>query len=235
MEPGLEKIALLAVTKLGGALCLAGVNNQREWVRPVRLDPGDWPLFDKNDITDKNGKTVAALNNVIALNLLRPVPAPGEPHVEDWEYDRTLKPMLVKTLNDRERLGLLRSLIEKDPDGVIEKKTRSLCLVEPEALIHADFSSVRRAKYKPELAFRLGGKELCFPVTDIHWRALGRTLAEKRAQGILREKELQSALGYKKIFLTLGLTRRYYGKYYPMVIGVHPFPFFPAAIDYQNL
>jgi len=232
MDLDFKEFAVLAVTKLGEELCVAGVVKNKRWIRPTSFDPGGWRQFRKCDVFDKNKNPVIALSNVVILKVLAFIPDSDAPHIEDWEYDPKIKPVLVKTLDDQGRLKLFKSVCEHSLDPLLEAQERSLCLIEPASIISADFSNRSlTGKYQPILGFEFQGKAHFFKVTDIHWRAIGRNFPGQCLDG----KSLRQALKFEKIFLSIGLSRKYQGQYWPMVIGVHLIPQFPVSVDYQNL
>ena len=231
-----KKIAILAVTKLGSELCVVGVDSDGNWVRPTTLSSGGWRQFYKVDIYDKNNRPIVALSNVVAIRLIRHISQIDTPHIEDWEYDRSCKPVFIKTLNDSQRLRLFQKISEQTLAPLIKHQQRSLCLIEPSLIISADFANISvKGNYQPILKFTFKGKPYKCKVTDIYWRALGRHLVAEGHSPVLKGKELQSILRYSRFLLTIGLTRLYKDEYWPMIIGVHPVPQFPVKIDYENI
>lgn len=229
-----RNITILAVTKLGDEICVAGIDEDNHWIRPT-CDIEDFRQFNKADIYDKNNKPVVALSNQVAIWLRRAIPQTGAPHIEDWEYDMGIKPILIRTLNDSQRLALFQKIAEQSLDPVIIQNVKSLCLIEPTEIVLADFANISaKGKYQPKLKFTFCKEEFNYKVTDIYWRALGRLLATKHKL-VLDGKELRDTLKYSRIFLTVGLTRMFEEKYWPMVVGIHTVPYFPVQIDYNNL
>lgn len=232
----IKEITILAVTKLGDELCVAGVDEDGNWVRPTCLSSGGWRQFYKVDIYDKNNKPVVSLSNIVAIHLIRPISQIGTPHIEDWEYGRRSMPVLIKSLNDSERLQLFQKISQQTLDSLIKKHERSLCLIEPSSIISANFANISyTGKYQPILDFKFKSETHQYKVTDIYWRSLGRYLSNKGHKRILDGKKLQDILQYSRLFLTIGLTRLYKDEYWPMVVGVHPVPNFHIKIDYENI
>jgi len=228
-------ITILAVSRLGNELCVAGVDESGNWIRPTSLSEG-WGQFYKVDIYNKNNSPVIALSNVVTIRLIHQIPQIGTPHIEDWEYERSCKPVLVGKLNDSQRLHLFQKISEQSLDSLIESHERSLCLIEPSSIISANFANISyKGKYQPILNFTFQSKQYSYKVTDIYWRALGRDLLAKGHSSVLKGKELQSILQYSKSFLTIGLGRKFKEKYWPFIVGVHTVPQFPVKIDYKNI
>ena len=231
-----KQITILAVTKLGNELCVAGVDEYRNWIRPTCLSSGGWRQFYTVDIYDKNDKPVIALSNVVTIRLIRPIPQIGTPHIEDWEYDRNSKPILTEAINNSKRLQLFQKISEQTLEPLIKNYKKSLCLIEPSSIVSANFANISyTGKYQPILDFTFKSGHYSYKITDIYWRAFGRYLSTKYHKQIWDGKELQDILQCSRLFLTMGLTRLYRDKYWPMIVGVHTVPCFPIEIDYENI
>jgi hypothetical protein len=64
-------------------------------------------------------------------------------------------------------------------------------------------------------------------VTDLKWRALGRAwLGEGGGRLELRGRDLCERLRADMLYLTLGLSRAWRGRCWPLVVGVHAVPDF---------
>jgi hypothetical protein len=62
-------------------------------------------------------------------------------------------------------------------------------------------------------------------VTDLKWRALGRAwLGEGGGHLEFSDRELCEQLSTDTLYLTLGLSRSWKGKCWPLVVGVHSVP-----------
>lgn len=231
-----KRITILAVTKLGNELCVAGVDSDGNWIRPTSLSRGGWRQFYKVDIYGKNNNAIIALSNVVIIRLIRPIPEIDTPHIEDWEYDRSYKPVFIENLNDSQRLHLFQKISEQTLAPLIENHEKSLCLIEPSSIVSANFANISyKGKYQPILNFTFRGEQYNYKVTDIYWRELGRNLLAKGHNLVVKGKELQNILKYSKFFLTIGLGRKFKEKYWPFIVGVHTVPQFPVKIDYENI
>jgi hypothetical protein len=94
-------------------------------------------------------------------------------------------------------------------------------------------------KYEARMGFELGS---CAPatdsstaawrtdargvaVTDLKWRALGRKwLADCGGTLDLEPDQLREQLAADDLYLTIGLSRAWKGKCWPLVVGVHAVP-----------
>ena len=73
-------------------------------------------------------------------------------------------------------------------------------------------------------------------VTDLKWRALGRTwLPEEGGCMEFEDADLKARLGAEEVFLVAGLTRSYQGGFWLIVVGIHTIPDYEAAVDYDMM
>ena len=240
-----QEVLILAMTYMRSGICTAGFTSEPDpvsrlrWVRPIK----EHSSLTLNDLTDAAGRVVRC-SDVVELELQKPRPEP--PHTEDvladWIYHR---PRLLRRLEGEHRARFLAAHLDRSPADVIVHQTRSLCLIRPEE-VWAIFSlDPQSDKYEARLGFRLPGAEdervnspHGIPVTDIQWRALGRTWlnpGEKSAELALDHRQLLDRLQAKDIYLALGLSRGYQGEHWLLVIGVHVVPDYEITIDYDHL
>jgi hypothetical protein len=237
-----EEMLVMAMTRMRSGVCTAGLLRQRHersglrWVRPVK-ERGSLLL---GDVTTAEGQ-VLSCGDVVRLNLLRPCPDP--PHCEDWITDWVYQlPQIVGHLDDERWSRSLRLACDRAPEEVLGQQVRSLCLVRPEA-VWAIFSGETPGRYEARLGFRLAGAShpaastpQGIPVSDIKWRALGRDwLAGRPATLRLSGEEIRERLNVEDIYLAVGLTRRFEGRIWALVIGVHTVPDYAMAINYDHL
>jgi hypothetical protein len=73
-------------------------------------------------------------------------------------------------------------------------------------------------------------------VTDLKWRALGRSwLGHEGGHLALNQEALYERLDAEALYLAVGLSRNWKGEYWPLVIGVHIVPDYAVKIDRQCL
>lgn len=238
-----EEVLVLAMTRMRSGICTAGFTTQPDavtglrWVRPVKEH--DTLLL--GDMTDETGRVVQC-SDVVALNLKKPRSEP--PHTEDWLTDFVYqRPRLLRRLHGEPRARFLASRLDRAPQDVLVYQTRSLCLIRPDEMQARFAMDPYSGKYETRLSFRLGSlrhergsSPRGVPVTDMKWRALGRTwLAESSGELAFDRSELADRLQATAMYLALGLSRGYQGRYWLMVIGVHVVPDYEVVIDYNNL
>jgi len=232
-----REVLILAMSRMRSGICAAGMTTERDtvtslrWVRPVR----EFDTLLPGDLSDPNGHLFQC-SDVIELNLVSPRPDP--PHVEDWVTDFIrCRPRLARRLGSERRADFFARHLDRAPEDVLTHQTRSLCLVKPE-YVSASFSlDAYSGKYEARMGFALPHDmaRTSVSVTDLKWRALGRTWLRNGGQLTLEHSALVERLGADTLYLALGLSRNYQGQYWPLVVGVHVVPDYDAAIDLNRL
>ncbi len=238
-----NEVLILAMTYMRSGICTAGLLQQPDevthlrWVRPVK----EHDTLRLADMTDAGGRVVQT-GDVVELDLQKP--RPQAPHTEDWIADFIYhRPRWLRRLEGDHRARFLAGHLDRAPQEVIVHQTRSLCLVKP-AEVWARFSrDPQSGEFEARLGFRLPGvgherasSSHGIPVTDLKWRALGRTwLSQAPGELVFTGPELAGRLQATDIYLALGLSRDYQNKHWLLVIGVHVVPDYEAVIDYRNL
>jgi hypothetical protein len=232
-----QEVLILAMTRMLSGICTAGVTQEPDpvsglrWVRPVR----EFGTLLPGDMTDANGRLVQCCD-VVELDLLAPRPDP--PHVEDWLADFVHhRPRLLRRLEGEKRVRFFANYCDGAPQDIIVHHTRSLCIVRPDQ-VSARFSlDPYSGKYTAHVGFSLTGtagrvrttRQHDAPVTDLKWLALGRAwLARDGTPVSLDHGALLRRLGADAIYLALGLSRSWQGKYWLLAVGVHTVP------DYES-
>ena len=239
-----QEVLILAMTKMLSGICAAGFTREPDpvtglhWVRPVR----EFDVLLPGDMADAGGRLVQC-SDVVELELIAPRPDP--PHVEDWLVDFVhCRPRVLRRLEGERRAHFFPRYLDRAPQDVLIHHTRSLCLVQPEQAWARFSLDVYSGKYEARMSFVLAGdanhprttSRRGISVTDLKWRALGRTwLGERGGYLSLEQDELAERLGADALYLALGLSRNWQGEYWPLVVGVHVVPDYEAAIDLDHL
>lgn len=236
-----QEVLVLAMTKMRSGICTAGFSRERDpvtglsWVRPVR----EFDTVQPGDMADADGRPVQCCD-VVELNLIEPRPDP--PHVEDWLTDFVYhRPLLRRRLEGDKRASFFPEYLDRAPEEVLVDQTRSLCLVQPEQ-VWAHFSlDTYSGKYQARMRFVLAGdtnhpqatSRRGVSVTDLKWRALGRTWLGERSYLALDHDALFERLNADALYLAVGLSRTYQDEYWPLVVGVHAVPDYtvPSALQ----
>lgn len=213
--------------------CIAGIpEGSSRWVRPVKRSG----QIEGRDLADSSGRIIHPLD-LVEFELLRA--RPERPHVEDWLANFLRRPVVQHRPSEQEREVLLGRLVETSLDAVLKAKSRSLVLVEPDSITAAWFlPGTPDRSYQVRLSLSAAGVHYegesarpGYPCTDLRLRNWGRRFASTR---VLNDRQLREALEVRRIFLVIGLSRRFNNNYWPMVVGFHACPDFSAQIDLSN-
>ncbi|HHX23022.1 MAG TPA: hypothetical protein GX723_03270 [Thermoanaerobacterales bacterium] len=218
---GKTQFTLLAISKLYNTrINLVGVNENRQWIRPMPVYQSD--LFSQ-------GKKVFEVFSVTEMVLNDWWGA--APRAEDRFFVRNpqISPQKIKTLNDDEKAKLLRSIVDKSVDSIFSRG-RTL------GIIKASIKDVnfRRNLYNPtEYEARLvfedptGAMTYNWMVTDLMWHNKFENFIRENP-GLLSSKlkETREKLNERESFFVIGLTRVFleypgpYGGCWPQVLGI---------------
>lgn len=229
--PNIVRITILAATRMYNGICVAGVDQSRDWTRPVRLPEFN---FDRESLSERDEVVVEPYNE-IEFRITRMLD--DSPQSEDCQIDRTRAPHLVRTISDPELTALMKSLDEydtierqKDKEGVSKWLTnlnRSLALTRVDKVLKAYRGSSDYDRRPRRLIFRVGNATFDMPCTDLRWRYMTRGDRDDECT-----RSLNSA---HALYFALGLTRLFQGRYWPMVVGIHPIPRLSGEVDYDRL
>jgi len=236
-------ITTLAITKMHGGVCTAGIDSTGCWVRPVRAlsqqsssttGASDYSLL---PIDFFHGGT-SHLVNLAVTRVYLTGQAPDPPHVEDWIIDSRKKPELLRKLAPSEQRDFLASHVEPGISRLLPTPAASLCLVRPKRFSFLFRVAPSGSDVSVRSSFTAGADRLGdIACTDLRMRVLGRSmLAGKPHEAELRLSEEDFGRRAKsEVYLALGLSRLYQGKHWPLVVGVHSIPELDVEIDYARL
>jgi hypothetical protein len=231
-------ILILAVTRMRGGVCVAGMTAERDpvsglrWVRPVKLH-GALLLGDirYGRSIERSDGALMRLGDVVAWRLGAPRPDP--PHIEDVLVDPVRdRAQILRRLDSARRAQFCADHLDRAPDDVLFHETRSLCLVRPDVVGAWWSYDSYSGYYEARMTFRLGGfatGERGVAVTDLAWRALGRAWLRGAPRLELDNAALRERIG--AIYLTVGRGRTFEGRHWPLVVGVHADGLPEVAID----
>jgi hypothetical protein len=239
-------LTILAVTRMHGGVCTAGIDASGRWVRPVR--PPNPRLEAKagrcEAITDycllpldffHGGRSHLANLGLTRFFLCEAAPRP--PHVEDWLLDLSRKPELLRKLSEEEQAAFLAAHAEPDLALLAEAPARSLALFRPARFSftfnwnHTGEDVAVRASFETD-----AGAVTNAGCTDLRMRALGRRLLDQSGGKPCRLDQTDfERQGKRDTYLAIGLSRLYHGKHWPILIGVHALPELAIEVDYAKL
>jgi hypothetical protein len=209
-------------------ICVAGVDVNGRWVRPVKLPEFD---FSPQQLSQA-GRVVVEPYNEVGFRLGQRLN--NSPQSEDVEAVATA-PILIRTLNENQLLALMQQ--KDEHQGVAEngddletwllEMNRSLVLTRVDEVMRAYRNTYSGGRRQRRIVFRVQDKILNLPCTDLRWRKITRDDRDAEALNVLKSANI--------IYFALGLPRLFQGHYYPMVVGVHPLPKLVGDVDYADL
>lgn len=233
----MTEITILAVTRLSTGVCVAGITEDGQWIRPTRPNRDDsWRQLEFNDCKDTKGQWIVTKGNIVRMDLVRAIPRGN--HSEDWIIG-SKKPELLKEFSESEFRKFCEAHSENSLKSLEDSKVdRSLAMIHPDKICSFYFGPDERKteKYIPRCTFRLGSRRYSdIGVTDAEWRGLGRiiNINAKSKSCEVSAKDIFEALGTESCYLTIG---RYEVKTtaYILVIGVHLFPVRHFDMDFKR-
>jgi hypothetical protein len=211
-------ILILAVTRMRAGVCVAGMTGEPapttglRWVRPVKPHS---PLL-LGDIRYPGG-ALMRLGDVVEWRVGAPRPDP--PHVEDVLVDPVReRARRLRQLSPTQRAKFCAAHLDRAPEDVLVRENRSLCLVQPSTLRATWSYDAYNGHYEARIAFQLGHfgtDDRGAPVTDLAWRALGRTWLGGGARLELDDAALHRRIG--EVYLAIGRGRAFDGRRWLLV------------------
>lgn len=222
-------LLVLAVSRVKKGVALAGMSTEahpitgRVWIDIVRAD-GPLQL---SDLTFADGSLIKP-GDVVRWEGLEPHPQP--PFVEQWAISSTTSKQLLRHITPERYAKFLPEHLDQDPAAVLERRERSLCLIQAHE-VHAMFEREEK-RFKSYMLFDLLGLESVdeTPVTDVAWRAFGQQWMQSEGVDELAfdPDDLQARFG--PIYLVIGIHGHSL-----LVRGVHTVPAYAARIDPTRL
>jgi len=236
----MTEITVLAVTRLSTGVCIAGITNDGNWIRPTRPNHNDtWRQLEYEDCKDANGIWVVKKGNVVRMDILGHIPSGA--HTEDWKIG-SRKPELTRMLDEDEYMNICEECSE-DSLGCLEREeaNRSLIMVCPDEVnsfsfcIETDWEG--RKKFIPRCTFKVGEQwQNNIGVSDAEWRGLGRQFIKEKGGNvnIIRSQEIFNQLEINKCWFTIG-RNEVNSKAYLLVVGIHLFPVKEFEMDFERI
>lgn len=220
---------ILAVTKTFDKYCIAGMDSNGNWIRPLPVGTGKfWSTIFYNNMKPIQVGDVWEISNFRAEY---DSSSPG--HTEDIRL--ITEPVFKQHLSNEELINFVNKHKEdmKALNDTLDANARSLCLIDVDEFEYFmalnDFSQ----KTSPRMTFSYQGEEYKnvtrsitgYPITDLKWRAY--TIQNKQTTG-----------SFKSILICVGLARtepkKDMNKEYPMIISVITDPEVPLLPTYPN-
>lgn len=231
----MTEVTIMSVTRLSSGVCVAGITEDGEWVRPTRPEPSGWRQLKFEDCKDANDNWIVKKGNVVMMNLIKAIPT-GE-HSEDWLVGSG-KPKLVRKIPEDDYYEFCKTHQELSLSPLLKPEAnRSLILIHPQKVTSFTFqvetSSKGKRTYVPRCGFVFKGQYyLRKPISDAEWRGYGRKYL--KASTGPKASDIYTENGIKDLWLSIG--RNIVGSnVYLLVIGVHLFPVREFKMDFERI
>ncbi len=234
-----KALTILAITKMHGGVCTAGIDEQGQWVRPVRQfkvasyahsGASDYCLLPLDFFHGGQSHLVNLGVTHCWLKSHQPTP----PHVEDWTLDVNRKPQLRKKLSLEEQSEFLATHAEADFTPLLRHE-RSLALFQATQFAFHFGWNATGDDVTVRASGTIAGNELRdIGCTDLRLRALGRKLLAQSKTATLTQLDFARHLK-RATYLVVGLSRLHQGKHWPILVGVHTLPELDVEVDYARL
>lgn len=237
-----KELTILALTRMRGGVCTAGIDGDGRWARPVRPHTESKPRYEA--VTDYCLLPLdffhGGHSHLVNLGVTRfwfSSHTPQPPHTEDWTMELTRKPQLIRKLTNDEQERFLATSVEDGLPLLDDDCRRSLALIKPDSFSFMFGMNRSGDDVSVRASFKVGDVEVSdVGCTDLRMRALGRKLLEKSRSG----KSLLSDEDFRRhdkqsTYLTIGLSRPFQGKHWLILVGAHTIPELAVEIDFAKL
>lgn len=235
------ELTVLAVTKRNNGVCIAGVDENLNWVRPIKNR-----IMVLSDIRISSGAFVSPF---CVYHLSAKKADPQGYQSENYLIDDTEILRYSEKLGDVERKELLLRLSENSlivsplPQNIcklLKENNRSLILLGPVTIDSVELS--QDDNFHARFDFSVGQMRIKnqnmrgLPCTDLKFLSFAKDLLREQHTSYLRLEGdgLKNLLKVDEIFIAVGLTAELYrGDYWPMVIGAYTVPDYAQETDYD--
>jgi len=236
-------ITILAVTKREYGVCIAGVDENLNWVRPVKKR-----TLRLNDI--KLGDNEYISNSCVYDILLRK-DAPNGYQTENYLIDEKQPIKYLRKLDDVERDKLFsakseNSLLTSNTNtnilNLLKEKNESLILLGPVTIDSVSLSKDEDVHVRVDFSvgpIKIKNQHLKgLPCTDLKFLSFAKNILDQENTSYLRlsGEDIKNILRVDNIFIVIGLTAEpFQGDYWPMIIGVHTIPDYQQNVEFNGL
>lgn len=218
---------VLAVTKTFEGYCVAGMNKEGRWIRP--LPPSGRKFWDIE--LDKRQIKVGDVWEISEWQVELDATSPR--HTEDIRLNQN--PAFGGRMSNEQlvEFAIRHQESVQDLNETLNADSRSLCLVSVDSYNNFMDHSSYNNKQSPRMTFEIQGEEYQnttrsntgFPITDLKWRAY-----------TMQNKQVENQ--FNDIFICIGLARmepkKDINKEYPMLISLITNPEVPLLPTYPN-
>lgn len=220
-------VTILAVTKAYDRFCIAGLNEDGQWVRPMPTDPSasdpQSRFWTREQLKMASGKFVKP-GDVWDVNGRQPTRYLHPNHVEDYVVTQG---SFHHSLTNNQLIQFLRTHAE---DSIAFNNTvlgngRSLCLVKVLSFKTEVFEY--QGKKDPKI-YLMG---INFSLDNPQVKFKNYKLKDCKWAGLVLQGYSSS---FNKVYACIGLATQFNGKEYPQLIGLHTSPEAPFSNTYPD-
>lgn len=214
------KVCILAVTKAFDKFCIAGMDEEGNWIRPISSKPST-RFWKEEELNFTHGFGFIKSGDVIEFKGKIPSQYQFSNHIEDVivEFNEI---KLVQRMSNQELIAFLNG---KDEDqqafnNTVNALGRSLCLVKVDAFQHF-LSQYPGSPEKPKMEF----SNRAFNVTNPKTKTGDYIVKDCKWSSLILNKLVNNQT-HIHTYLAIGLATPtgYDGVEYPQVIGLHTNP-----------
>jgi hypothetical protein len=204
-------VTILAVTNTRNEYCIAGMDEEGRWIRPIPISGGRFWSRDKLILPDKGSYvTVGDQWEIIGQT---PQFLQYSNHIEDFQI---AKRSYVKTLTNEELLNLLETYIEDEQTFIdtVNANGRSLCLIKVPSVY--GYSST----YNGNISTKMDIEEDNY--LNPHTNSGNYPIKCCKWERIILNGE--HGYNFERTYVCIGLATPWNGIEYPQIIGLHTDP-----------
>ena len=201
-------ITILVKSEKNGKICLAGLNENRRWVRPIKAGG-----FMEKDIVMSNGEEIS-LFDVVEMKFSAPYPI--NHHTENMLVSSGSEIKLAMKLGEESQKSMLSETVdpvlldevsskEELHDKMVDLLHQSLVLVGPVVSFEIQ-SSIISGKNHPRIWIPLSQKPFYFTCTDSRFcKFIGNKLAKDKGDSPVSSQDVAELRG-KQTYFVIGIT-----------------------------
>jgi hypothetical protein len=217
-------VIILAVTKAYDRFCIAGLNEDGQWVRPMPAEPSAvYPqtrFWTREQLLMNNGKFVMS-GDVWDIDGRQPGQFLHPNHIEDYVVTRRT---FARSLSNNQLMEFLR-LHAEDANAfndTVMGRGRSLCLVE--------LSAFRTEVFYGDPKIYLSGNS--FNLDNPHVNFKNYKIKDCKWAGLIMQGYQYPS--FNEMYACIGLATQWGGTEYPQLIGLHTMPEAPYLSSYPD-
>jgi len=212
-------------------VCVSGLDENGKFVKPEISYPSERPGIKKEFLFSPSGEELIRPMTIVEFEFIRAIPKRLY-HSEDWLINGDCRPQVISVPTPSGCANILDGCMDKNLNSALAQKSRSLVTISPPFMPKVEVKIDTGNRLECRLVMKdsednwINSLESKFGhprVTDAYWLALCKHLY-KKGQPVI-EEHLRNLFKGKKIYMIIGITREWYGKFWRQVSGVLTVPY----------